>query len=573
MFSDLQHIDWNEFHFLRPTLLWLIAPLVLILIIGLLSIRDQVKWKKSIAPHLRDYVILKGNEGVRVWMMISFGLILLSSIVGLSGPTWNKIQLDGQTLETPVIILLDLSQSMMAEDIQPNRLERAKFKISDLLDANPMARVSLIGYAGTAHTIIPLTKDYNIVRSHLSGLSPNIMPFQGSDLEAALALADSVASITSAPSNVLLFSDDFDQFSFQIIQNYSQTSNSQLTVIPLNTSNGAEIPAASGTEVMKDSDGANLISALNIASIQKINSISKVGVQNLTLDKSDMEAIAKGIKMSLEFQSQPEEKEDDWLDRGFLLVLPISIFILLWFRKGFVLYSIPLLFLFSACTSEKSNSSIWLTDDYQAQKLYDNNEFEEAAVLFTAALNQGVAYYKAGNYNSAIRALKSDSSAVGAYNLGLAYFKNGDILSAQAAFDKAVEKDPDLDAAKSTQQHVQQIINAMNEADLDAAKEFQAKEQAENTQNKSPEDLSGGGQEATEEDMEKERLEETASTDIRKGKELDEVPDDIEFGKQDENQKILMRKVDDDPALFLKRKFAHQVKVKGLSPKNPQVRW
>ncbi len=113
----------------------------------------------------------------------------------------------------------------------------------------------------------------------------------------------------------------------------------------------------------------------------------------------------------------------------------------------------------------------------------------------------------------------------------------------------------------------------MNEADLDEAKEFQAKERAENEQNTSPEDLGGGGQEATEEDMEKERLEETASTDIRKGKELDEVPDDIEFGKQDESQKILMRKVDDDPALFLKRKFAHQVKVKGLTPKNPQIKW
>ncbi len=73
--------------------------------------------------------------------------------------------------------------------------------------------------------------------------------------------------------------------------------------------------------------------------------------------------------------------------------------------------------------------------------------------------------------------------------------------------------------------------------------------------------------------MEQERKEETVNTDVRKGKELDELPDDIEFGKQENSQNILMRKVDDDPALFLKRKFAHQVKTKNLQPKNNGKEW
>ena len=76
------------------------------------------------------------------------------------------------------------------------------------------------------------------------------------------------------------------------------------------------------------------------------------------------------------------------------------------------------------------------------------------------------------------------------------------------------------------------------------------------------EDLGGGGQEATEEDMQKERLEETVTTDIRKGKELDEVPDDIGASEPKANSKVLMQKVDDDPTLFLKRKFAYQLKLR-----------
>jgi Ca-activated chloride channel homolog len=554
-------------------LLWLIVPLAVILIMGLTSIRDQVKWKKSIAAHLQPYVIQKGSEGIRMWMMISFFAVLLISILGVSGPTWNQIQVEGETLETPVIIVLDLSQSMMATDIQPNRLERAKFKISDFLDANPMARVALIGYAGTAHTIVPLTKDYNIIKSHLSGLTPNVMPFPGSDLESALQLAKSVSSITDAPANIMLLSDDYDDFSFESIQEFARQGNHKFTIVPFNTATGADIPAIESSNSLRNAQGEVLHSALNTTSIQKINSINNVDVQSLTLDKSDMELIAKRIKSSLEFQTQDEEKQDQWLDRGFWLVIPFALFILMWFRKGFVLYSIPFLLLFSSCVSDSSYTNLWLTNDYQAQKLYNDGEYSAAATQFTSALYQGVAYYKAGNYDDAIRALKADSSAMSAYNLGLAYYKNGDILSAQAALNRAIEKDPSLEVAKTTKLKVQNIISAMDQADLEAAKEFQAKEQAENEQNSGPEDLSGGGQEATEEDMEEERKEETASTDIRKGKELDEVPDDIEFGKQEEGQKILMRKVDDDPALFLKRKFAHQVKEQGLKSKNPHIIW
>jgi len=571
--AELQHIDWNEFHFLRPLFLWAIVPLIVLLIFGLLSIRDQIKWKKAIAPHLRDYVIKKGNEGKRVWMILSLFIMLLLSILGLAGPTWNEIQIEGKTLETPVIIVLDLSQSMMAKDIQPNRLERAKFKISDFLDANPMARVSLIGFAGTAHTIVPLTKDYNIIKSHLNGLSPNIMPFPGSNLEAALQLTDSIASITTAPSNVLLFSDNYDEFSFQIIQDYALRSNSKLTAIPFNTAKGAEIPAITGDNIMRTSNGEALHSSLDAAAIQKIGSINNVHVQALTLDKSDMELIAKNIKSKLEFQSQEEEKQDQWLDRGIWLAIPLALFVLMWFRKGFVVYSLPFLLILSSCTPDTNFTNLWETKDYQAQKLYNEGEFEKSASLYTQPIYQGVAYFKAGNFDDAIRALKNDSSAIGSYNLGLAYYKNGDILSAQVAFDAAIEKDPSLEIAKSTHSKVQNIINDMDQADLGAAQEFQAKEQAKNTENKDMEDLGGGGQEATEEDMQQERKEETASTDIRKGKELDEVPDDIEFGKQEGAQKILMRKVDDDPALFLKRKFAHQVKVKGLKPKDPHIKW
>ena len=161
------HIDWDAFHFLRPRLLWLMIPALLSFLIALAGLRETIKWKDVIAPHLRPFMIKKGSERIKKWMHLALFISISIAIIGVSGPSWRKIEEPEKILETPLVILLDLSQSMLATDIQPTRLERAKFKIQDFLEAKPGALTALIGYAGTAHTIVPLTRDYNIIKSHI----------------------------------------------------------------------------------------------------------------------------------------------------------------------------------------------------------------------------------------------------------------------------------------------------------------------------------------------------------------------------------------------------------------------
>ncbi len=573
MISDLLNISWENFHFLRPLFLWLLLPAFVILLIGLFGLREQAKWKMVIAPHLRPYVIRKGSEGKMKWMHSALFIFMSIAILGVAGPTWKKIEVPGQILETPLIIALDLSQSMMATDIQPNRLERAKFKINDLLDASPRARTALIGFAGTAHTIIPLTGDYKIIKSHLDGLSPLVMPFPGTNLEAALRIVDTITNITTAPATLLLISDDFSNETFDLLREFVAEGNTKVEILPMNTISGADVPSPGSKKPMHDKQGNIVHSALNSDILNKLNSVEKIQVSTLTLDNSDMELLAKSISDKLEFKEKEKEKEDDWLDKGLWLVIPFAIFTLMWFRKGWVIYSLLLMIGLNSCNSNMSFKDLWFTKDYQAQQLYEQGDFKNAAELFTDPIRKGVAYYKEGNYDKAIKAFSQDTTAKGAYNLGLAYYKNGDYAAAELAFGMAVEINPEMGDARTNQLLMQNIVAGTDEVKPEDAKESEPSEQAQNIENKDPEDLGGGGQEATKEDMEKERKEETTNTDIRKGKELDEVPDNFESGKQDESQKILMRKVDDDPALFLKRKFAHQAKKKGLKPKNKDVKW
>ncbi|MEK6479165.1 VWA domain-containing protein [Catalinimonas sp. 4WD22] len=569
MFDDLFPIDWVAFHFLRPKFLWLMLPVAVVLFIGLLSIRQEIRWKAIIAPHLRPYVIQKGSEKIKLWMYLSGFVALSLGVLALAGPTWKKIELPGQELETPMVILLDLSQSMLAEDLQPSRLERAKFKIHDLLNHNPQARVALIGFAGTAHTIVPLTDDYDIILSHIDGLSPSVMPFPGSDLEAALLLADTIMSVTDAPGSVLILSDDFKEAQFSLLQNYTQSSGNNVQILAMNTEMGSEVPGA------RDTDGNVVYSALNTPVLSQFSSLEAIKVHRLTLDDSDVEMISKSISDNLMFTEQPEEKDDDWRDAGLLLVIPMAVFILLWFRKGWVLYTLSAL-LFSSCAEVSSFEDLWYTADYQGQRLSEKGEYEEAAMRYDDPMRRGVAYYKAGEYEDAVRAFSEDTTANGAYNLGLAYFQNGDTAAAMLAFGEALELDPDNAQAKQSQQQLAQLTGGTEELSPEEAQEAQNSEEegaANNQQNDSPEDLGGGGQEATQEDMEKQRLEETVATDIRKAKEMDEVPEDVGGQIQQDNSKVLMRKVDDDPSLFLKRKFEYQVKKENIKPKADAKKW
>lgn len=568
------HIDWDVFHFLRPGLLWLFLPLAVALILGLIGLREEVRWKKIISPHLRPFMIKRGSESFKRWMQLLAFVVAAFGILGVSGPAWRKIELPDRTLETPLVIALDLSQSMLATDLQPTRLERAKFKIQDLLKANPRARSALIGFAGTAHTLVPLTNDYSIILSHLMNLSPSVLPFPGTDQQAALMLADSLVAATEAPGTLLLITDQCTDETFEQLQEYALNASLTVKVMPMGTSRGAIVPMGSTNRPMRDDKGEIVESSIDRQVLQRMDALEGVDIVELTLDNSDMESLAAEISKNLEFRDETENLEENWQDEGFWFLIPLAIFLLFWFRRGWVIYSIASLVFFNSCAPDNKLGALWFSNDYRGQKFYDLGRFEEAAEVFESPMRKGLAYYKGGNYQEAILAFARDSTANGYYNLGLAYYQSGDLERAREAFRMAAEADPALSAATQNLNITENLIQNRRDQ-LGQAEEapVAGEEAAENIQNTDPEDLGGGGQEATEEDMKTERKEETVATDTRMGKELEEVPEDFSADRSDQSQKVLMRKVDDDPSLFLKRKLSHQVRVQGIKPRNSTIKW
>ena len=578
-FNEIARFDAENFHWLRPLWAWGFAPVLLVAILVIISFKENTKWQKVIAPALRPFMITKEKRTAITFPLLSYLLIMSIGILALAGPTWSKQEVPGAKSEAVLMIALDASLSMLAEDIQPNRLERAKYKINDLLAANPGSKVSLYAYAGTAHTVVPMCSDYKLVKHHLESIFPGIMPRRGSNLQHLIQLADSSLTKVKAPSTLLIVSDVIQQEDISALTSFVDNSPHQIEILAMATAQGAQIPINKWKHPLKDEQGHVIISKLDADVLFELQNHPKININTLTLDNSDVELMAKKIRSKLNYQEDDIASEEQWKDMGFLLVIILAVLVPFWFRKGWMVNYIWLAFGLSSCSEIDNWNDLWYTKDYQGQQLYEQKNFETAGNTFQSPIHQGVAYFKAGNYDAAAQAFAQDSSANSLYNLGLSYAQMGMYDEALEAIELAAQKEPGnkqyetainnthktigiIDSLKASGQPI--ALPEKKKKKEEPLKERKASSKDEELSSDTEVDeLPKGGKRVTDE----------VETEMRKAKELEEVPDNFESGNGDTPQNVLLRGISEDPSEFLRRRFNYQYKKHYQNIEQPKEKW
>ncbi|WP_346862480.1 VWA domain-containing protein [uncultured Draconibacterium sp.] len=579
--KDIAHFNPDQFHLLRPVWLWGFVVVLVVALIIVFTSREDRKWKKVIAPALQPFMFTKEKRAAVTFPLIAFVLISTIGILALAGPTWEKVDVPGARSEAVLMIAVDCSLSMMAEDVQPNRLERAKFKIRDLLDANPGSKVSLYAYSGTAHTVVPMCNDYRLITHHLESLSPGIMPVQGTNLELLMQLADTTLAKVTAPSTLLLVTDAVDENQALLIEDFVNSSIHRVEVLTLATQQGAQIPKNENKESVSDRNGNIVVSSLDPNVLFQLQKHKRINVNTLTLDNSDMELIAANVRKNLEYQADDEESDEQWKDMGFVLLIFLVLLLPFWFRKGWMIqYSfIPILFFMSSCSGDMSWQNLWYSKDFQGQKLYNNQNYDEAGNTFETEFYKGVAYYKAGNFDAAAQAFEKDSSANSLFNLGMAYSQMGRYDEALQAIELAAEKDPGnekfQEAINETTKTIGVVDSLRNEGgpiELPEEEEKEAGKLEERKASSKDEELSSDT-EVEELPEDGKRVTDEVETDQRKAEEMEEVPDDFQSGSGEKPQNILLREISADPGEFLRRRFEYQRKKYHQNLQELEEKW
>jgi Ca-activated chloride channel family protein len=301
----------DELHFLRPLWLWSLVPAVLVWW-GLWRGQDRVdSWKRVIDPHLLVHLLVGEGQRRRLRPIHLTLVLWLLCTVALAGPTWEREPSPFADDQAGLMVLLKASSTMNVTDLQPSRLERTKHKLTDLLEQREGAATGLIVYSGSAHLVMPLTRDGRIVTAMASELGPAIMPVDGDALGEALELAAAVLDRAGVPGSVLVMADAVSPSQQAAVAAAAADLPVQfLSVMPPNA------PVDGGLEQAARARGAS--------------------VTPLSIDSSDVDAIAR--RAQSDFRAAPmEDAGERWRDAGYWLLPVIAVLALAWSRKGWVL--------------------------------------------------------------------------------------------------------------------------------------------------------------------------------------------------------------------------------------------
>jgi len=454
-------MSFSEFHFIRPTWLLAILPYLVIVVLMLRNKLSRGNWSAVCDAELLPYLLQEKAVQNSRWLLTTGAIAAFLVIVALAGPSWQRVPSPVFRNDSALVVALNLSHSMDAEDIKPSRLIRARYKIADILKRRKDGQTALLVYSGAAFTVTPLTDDTETIDSQLTALTTDIMPSEGNDTELVLKKAvDLFKQAGLQKGQILLITDSVDadktKPAVTALENYS------LSILGVGTAEGAPIALAQGG-FLKDEHGSIVIPKLNASDLAKLAQQGHGIYQSISTDDSDILALLSALEQPLQ-QLGKENKNlllDQWEDQGpwlLLLVLPLAA---LNFRKGLLTIALLLLLPLPKNSYAMEWKDLWQNKDQQAEQAYKNNQFEQAASLFENSNWKAAANYKAGAYDKALENLApkpDEKNANVLYNQGNALAKSGQLEQALKAYEKALALNPADSDAKYNKELVEKAL-------------------------------------------------------------------------------------------------------------------
>jgi len=462
--------------------LWLIPLLALALLVN-------GRQKKRALEKFADQELLYRLTGIeqpgkrflkRLLLLASLALILFA----LSGPRWGSHYQEVSQKGVEIMVLVDVSPSMLVKDIKPNRLERARREILDFLRVVQGDKVGLVAFSGAAFVQCPLTLDYAALEMFLSGLQADLLPVPGTDLGAAIETGLSAFDFQSETDKAMLLitdGEDHEGKGREAAQK-AAAKGVKIFIFGLGETAGGPVPGGDGKGgFKKDREGKLILSKLNEEGLREIASITGGAYARSVAGDLDLDILYfEGIKSKTEAQALKSGKIKVYEDRFPVFVFIAFVLLLLEdlipehgrlngegrSKKVFIPNTGSLLFIWLFMVVLIASASKALAAD-NPDELYKQGRFAEAEEEYARLdmdhpkdiryrYNRGCAAYQTSNYQSARAAFSSALRRASddalrfkaAYNLGNIAYNQGDFESAVANYKQAIRYNPSSEDAR-----------------------------------------------------------------------------------------------------------------------------
>jgi len=577
-----------EFHLLRPEWLWAIPAVIAVAILLARRELGPGNWQNVVDPALIPHV-LSGSAGQRGglrWWLV--GLAGIIATLSLAGPAWQRIEQPVFRSDQALVVALDLSRSMDAQDVSPSRMLRARLKILDLLERRASGQTALIVYSANAFTVTPLTSDTDTIAALANSLSTDIMPSRGSYPTTAIQKGQMLLEQAGAGfGEVLLMTDGGSSPAAERAARDLRDAGFSLSILGVGTEQGAPIPKLAGGFVT-DGAGQIAVARLEERSLRGLAAAGGGRYATLTSDTRDLDYLLAG-EVGMRQASDDALATDQWYEEGpwlALLLLPLGA---LAFRRGWLLLLVVALLPMPETAEASMWDDLWRTKDQQGQRQLRDGNPGDAAALFKSPEWQAVARYEAGDFGESAARFAEQGDTRNLYNLGNALARQGEFESAIDAYEEVLELDPDnADAAYNRdllnelmsqseqeqdgeqQESSNQSGDQSQQSDNENSSDSESSEDSQADSESGEQDASQRDQEMSEEDMqalqeELQRAAEEAEQSDQETRQLSQ--EELEALRRAQEQQQAMeqwlRRIPNDPGGLLRRKFRYQYQRMG----------
>jgi Ca-activated chloride channel family protein len=466
--------------------LWMLPLLALMVWRGMRKRHDILK---AFAVSRSHPAIIRHAQQNRRWLQ---GVLMLGTLLGLivamAGPQygykWQEIERKG----IDIMIALDCSRSMLAEDIQPSRLDRAKREILDLLSLLQGDRAGLVAFAGSAFMQCPLTLDYNAFNLFLNVLSPDFMPVGGTDLAAAIETATAGFDPESQSEKAIILITDGEHTGDDPLNAAREAAKNgiKLFCIGVGSPEGFPIPDQAGG-FKKDADGKIILTRIDENLLKKIAVLTSGTYVRSVAGDMDLDVIYhREIKDKMEAAKFKDGRKKVWEDRfqwflGAALICLIMEMFLPFPRRLLLLMLLPMIILAADVPARAESESVG-DDLAQGLEAYENKDYETALNAFIKTqlddperpeiyYNIGNTYYKLGKYDEArahYQKVLTDDDLIlkhkTLFNLGNAEFRAGRLEEAIHQYEAALKLKPNDEMARKNIEFVKKVQEAQQQS-------------------------------------------------------------------------------------------------------------
>lgn len=327
----------SAIHFLHP--LWLLALPPLLLLTAWFAYRSgrDGNWSRIVDPDLLPLLRLRETRrGHSPWPLV--GSVWVLAVLALASPAWSRLEIPAFRSPSGWVLVLDLSPSMSASDVAPNRVTRARYAAADLLAAAHDARVGLVVFAGEPHTVAPLTTDVATVRLLLQPLAPGLMPESGDRLAPALDEAERLLHAGYAQhGHVVVFSDGFnDPAEALVAAQRVRQQGTIVDVVGVGTLTGAPEPDGKGGFVT-DSQGRPRLTRIQGDELQHLAAAGGGKFVPVGALPDLLHTLQSEEARSVSSQTEPAQAHlQEWRNEGIWLLPPLLVLAALLARRGWI---------------------------------------------------------------------------------------------------------------------------------------------------------------------------------------------------------------------------------------------